>query len=135
LVRSGVRKLKFIDFDQVTLSSLNRNALAVREDVGIPKVVAMKNRLKQINSQLDIEVSRTSIDNYINNLLLLLTHQEVVEFFSYKVADKLIMNRDGSVPAFVLDCIDNIDTKVDLLRYCKGNIIDSYPVIEDLIQE
>ena len=37
LVRSGVRNLKIIDFDRVSLSSLSRHAYAVREDVGMPK--------------------------------------------------------------------------------------------------
>lgn len=36
-VRSGVKKLRVIDFDQVTLSSLNRHAVATWEDVGRPK--------------------------------------------------------------------------------------------------
>lgn len=37
LVRSGVGKLKLIDFDQVTLSSLNRHAVAAMSDVGLSK--------------------------------------------------------------------------------------------------
>jgi tRNA A37 threonylcarbamoyladenosine dehydratase len=32
--RSGVKKLRLIDFDNVTLSSLNRHAIATRADVG-----------------------------------------------------------------------------------------------------
>ena len=38
LARSGIGKLRFVDFDQVTLSSLNRHAIATRADVGISKV-------------------------------------------------------------------------------------------------
>ena len=38
LARGGVETLRFIDFDQVTLSSLNRHACATLQDVGIPKV-------------------------------------------------------------------------------------------------
>lgn len=37
LLRSGVGRLRVIDFDQVTLSSLNRSAVAERSDVGLPK--------------------------------------------------------------------------------------------------
>ena len=33
LARSGVKKLRLIDFDNVTLSSLNRHAVADRSDV------------------------------------------------------------------------------------------------------
>ena len=35
LARSGIGYLRFIDFDQVTLSSLNQHACATLEDVGI----------------------------------------------------------------------------------------------------
>lgn len=38
LARSGVARLRLIDFDYVTLSSLNRHATAVLADVGTPKV-------------------------------------------------------------------------------------------------
>ena len=34
LVRSGVQHIRIIDFDQVSLSSLNRHGVAVMEDVG-----------------------------------------------------------------------------------------------------
>lgn len=37
-VRSGVKRLRVIDFDQVSLSSLNRHAVATWGDVGYPKV-------------------------------------------------------------------------------------------------
>src|SRR5260221_8775677 len=40
LTHSGVSHLRLIDFDLVTLSSLNRHACAVLADVGIPKVTA-----------------------------------------------------------------------------------------------
>lgn len=44
LLRSGVRKLRLIDFDQVSLSSLNRHALATRADVGMPKATCLRVR-------------------------------------------------------------------------------------------
>ena len=100
LLRSGVRNLRLIDFDQVTLSSLNRHAVATRSDVGTPKVVAIKKYCHQIFPTANIEAR--------------------VELFSMDKADELISS--GS-PVYVLDCIDNIVTKVDLLRYCVENHI------------
>jgi len=38
MARSGVRKIKIIDFDRISLNSLNRHAFATREDVGFSKV-------------------------------------------------------------------------------------------------
>jgi len=38
LARAGVKKIRIIDFDRITLSSLNRHAFATRKNVGISKV-------------------------------------------------------------------------------------------------
>lgn len=48
LARSGCGKIRLIDFDQVTLSSLNRHAVATLADVGTPKVTCLQRRLEQI---------------------------------------------------------------------------------------
>ena len=94
LLRAGIKNLRLIDFDQVTLSSLNRHAVATRSDVGIPKVTATKNHLLEI-------IPHANIDNR-------------VQMFSLKDADDLLSGN----PDFVLDCIDHLNTKVDLIKYC-----------------
>ncbi|CAN0387191.1 unnamed protein product, partial [Hapterophycus canaliculatus] len=56
LARSGVKRLRVIDFDQVSLSSLNRHAVATWADVGHPKVRALlKDRLQAIIPGADID--------------------------------------------------------------------------------
>ena len=99
LLRSGVTRIRLIDFDQVTLSSLNRHAVAKRADVGISKVSTMKKHLLEIIPNAHIDA--------------------VAEMFSKESAAIML---DGN-PDFVLDCIDNIQTKIDLLEYCFKNKI------------
>ena len=48
LVRSGIGSVRLIDFDNVTLSSLNRHAVATISDVGTPKTVATSKALKRV---------------------------------------------------------------------------------------
>jgi tRNA A37 threonylcarbamoyladenosine dehydratase len=55
LARSGVKKIRIIDFDRVSLSSLNRHSYAVREDVGTPKVECIKKYVKKIFPHIIIE--------------------------------------------------------------------------------
>ncbi|KAJ6257575.1 tRNA threonylcarbamoyladenosine dehydratase [Drechslerella dactyloides] len=105
LVRSGIGRVRLIDFDQVTLSSLNRHAVATLEDVGTPKVLAMKKRLEAVAPWVEIET--------------------YVEMWTEKDAARLL---DGE-PDWVIDAIDNIDTKVDLLAYCHNRDI---PVISSM---
>lgn len=55
LLRSGVKRIRIIDFDQVTLSSLNRHAVATLEDVGTPKVRCIKKHFKEIAPFVQVE--------------------------------------------------------------------------------
>ncbi|RKP38054.1 hypothetical protein BJ085DRAFT_19778 [Dimargaris cristalligena] len=98
LARSGVEYIRVIDFDQVTLSSLNRHAVATLADVGTPKVVALKNRLAQVTPQVTIDAR--------------------VTLFDKSSAPTLLEGGDRGPIDMVLDCIDHIDTKLELLHYC-----------------
>ncbi len=55
LARSGVQRMRLIDFDQVTLSSLNRHAVATMDDVGIPKVEALRRFLRKVVPWVEID--------------------------------------------------------------------------------
>ena len=97
LARSGVNKIRLIDFDQVSLSSLNRHALAGMHDVGLPKVNVMKSKLQEIISWCEIDA--------------------VNEMFVEEHADRLLSGN----PDFVIDCIDDVNTKAQLIAYCSKN--------------
>jgi tRNA A37 threonylcarbamoyladenosine dehydratase len=108
LARSGVSKLRLVDFDQVTLSSLNRHAVATLADVGIAKVQCLQRRLIAIAPWVQFDLRQ--------------------EQFNASVAEKMLgpWTKDGQKPDYVLDAIDNIETKVALLAHCHKNNI---PVI------
>jgi tRNA A37 threonylcarbamoyladenosine dehydratase len=55
LLRSGVGRLRLIDFDQVTLSSLNRHAVATRADVGTPKALALARHFREIAPEAEVD--------------------------------------------------------------------------------
>ncbi|PVH95369.1 hypothetical protein DM02DRAFT_537532 [Periconia macrospinosa] len=109
LARSGVSKLRLIDFDQVTLSSLNRHAVATLADVGTPKVHCIRRRLEQITPWTHFECRN--------------------ELFGEASAPTQLAPMNGQAPTFVIDAIDNIDSKVALLYYCSKNNI---PVISSM---
>ncbi|KAF1938076.1 hypothetical protein EJ02DRAFT_32881 [Clathrospora elynae] len=103
LARSGCSKLRLIDFDQVTLSSLNRHAVATLADVGTPKVHCLRKRLEQITPWTHFECRN--------------------ELFSEQTAATQLAPMNEQQPDFVIDAIDNIDSKVALLAYCYMNNI------------
>ncbi|KAG6014392.1 hypothetical protein E4U43_006578 [Claviceps pusilla] len=107
LARSGVSKIRLIDFDQVTLSSLNRHAVATLADVGTSKVHCLHRRLIAIAPWIKFDLRQ--------------------EKFDAAVAERLLGPWQGEGqhgrrgPDFIVDAIDNIETKVDLLKYCHEN--------------
>lgn len=61
LLRGGVRRLRLVDFDQVSLSSLNRHATAVRRDVGTPKSRAVRDQLLRIAPDAQATATRAPL--------------------------------------------------------------------------
>jgi tRNA threonylcarbamoyladenosine dehydratase len=51
----GVSKIRLIDFDYVTLSSLNRHATATLTDVGTPKVKCIEKTLKEVSRWVQVD--------------------------------------------------------------------------------
>lgn len=101
LARSGVSKIRLIDFDQVTLSSLNRHAVATLADVGTPKVECVRKRLQAV-----VPWAKWECFN---------------EIWKQDQAERQLgawESGKGQKPDYVVDAIDNIDSKVALLQYC-----------------
>ncbi|KAE8654994.1 translation initiation factor-related family protein [Hibiscus syriacus] len=92
LLRSGVGKLLLVDFDQCEEQIIH--AVATRADVGIPKAECLKKHFSSIFPECQVDAK-----------VLLYDASSEEEILS------------GN-PDFVLDCIDNIDTKVALLAAC-----------------
>ena len=91
LARAGVGRLRLIDFDQVTLSSLNRHAVATRADVGVTKVEACKQHFLHFNPHCQVDA--------------------IPRMFTEEAAEELILGKQGGRPDYVIDCIDDATTK------------------------
>lgn len=95
LVRAGLGHLVGIDGDVIDESNLNRQVFATQSTLGMDKVQAAKQRLLDINPQLQFEGQR-----------VLLCEQNIREILElYK-------------PDFVVDAIDRVGSKGHLLWHC-----------------
>ncbi|GMA97369.1 tRNA threonylcarbamoyladenosine dehydratase [Pelosinus sp. IPA-1] len=92
LVRSGVGKLVLIDDDCVCLTNINRQLLATRKTVGKAKVEVMKERILEINP--DVEVTTLQ------------------KFYMPDTADELIFDDYD----YIVDAIDTVTGKIDLIQ-------------------
>lgn len=56
LASSGITRFSLIDFDKVQSSNLNRQFAYDNRDIGKSKVICLKSKLHQINSELRISI-------------------------------------------------------------------------------
>lgn len=93
LVRSGVRRLMLVDSDRVCLSNMNRQLMATTKTVGQIKAVALANRLREINPDVEIDVRPMVYDE-----------RTAAEF-------------DLAEWDYVVDAIDSLESKARLVRH------------------
>lgn len=95
LVRAGVGHLVIVDSDEVGLTNINRQLLALHSTVGRSKVEVLRERLMDINPELEIRVVATYV------------HEDnMVQVF-------------GDAPVdMVVDAIDTLSPKIALIQYC-----------------
>lgn len=95
LARAGIGELTIIDFDTVSETNINRQLVALHSTVGKSKAELFKDRLKDINPDIKLNV--------------------VDDFYS---GDLNLSNAD-----YVADAIDTMRSKIELLGTCvKQNI-------------
>src|SRR5687767_15113755 len=65
LVRAGVGHVRLVDRDFLELNNLQRQVLYDEDDVaeGLPKAIAAQNRLRRINSDIEIEAIVADVDH------------------------------------------------------------------------
>ena len=95
LARSGVGAIDVVDNDQVALSNVNRQIIALTTNVGRYKVDVAEERILAINPACKVTKHRT--------------------FYLVSNADEL----DLSAFDYVVDCIDTVSAKMELVRQCK----------------
>lgn len=96
LARAGVGHLVLIDYDTVDVTNINRQIHATVKTIGQSKVQLMRNRVKEINPDIQVEIIEKK---YLPN-------ENVEEFF--------IDNYD-----YVVDAIDTISSKINLVIECQ----------------
>ena len=109
LARSAVGALHLVDFDQVTVSSLNRSAFARPDDVGRTKTEVLAAYLGEVcpDTRVTFTTRRCAADNLA----------------------ELVPLEAGDRPDLVLDAIDSVRDKVALLAWCREKEI---PVIASM---
>ncbi len=100
LIRSGIGSMDIFDNDDVSVSNINRQIVALHSTVGKKKVDVMKERALDINPNINI----TAYDIFFDE-------KSDIDFSSYD---------------FIVDAIDTVTSKLLLIKKAKEN---SVPII------
>lgn len=102
LARSAIGHLLVVDFDDVCITNSNRQLQALAGNVGKPKTWILRDRLRLVNPQAEVEAKRA--------------------FYNAARADELLTAPEvwgGGSWDFVIDAIDNLTAKAHLLAECR----------------
>lgn len=94
LVRSGVHQIDLYDNDTVSLTNLNRQLIATRSTIGMYKVDAMADRLRDIDPEVQVGAYRM--------------------FYMPQNAHEVDLSRYD----YVIDAIDTVTAKLELIQRC-----------------
>ena len=95
LARSGVGALDLIDNDEVSLTNINRQIIALHSTVGRPKVDVMKERILDINPECNVRIFQCFYLSETKNLF---------DFTEYN---------------YVVDAVDTVTAKIQLIVQAK----------------
>lgn len=105
LVRSGVGHFDLIDDDKVCLTNINRQIIATRKTVGKYKAEVMKERMLDINPDVEVTVHKC--------------------FFLPENADEFLFEEYD----YVVDAVDTVTAKLELVMKCKEKEV---PIISSM---
>jgi len=105
LARAGIGKLVLVDKDVVEITNLNRQLIATRKTLGMPKVEIMRQRILDINPDAEVIARRA--------------------FYLPETADELIQDDYD----YIVDAVDTVTAKIDLVVQAKRRGI---PIISSM---
>ena len=94
LARTGIKNLILIDNDTISISNINRQIIALHSTIGKYKVDVMKERLKDINPNINIITFKTFIKD--GNSKEILQSQKI---------------------DYIVDAIDTVSAKLELIKF------------------
>ena len=95
LARAGVGTFTLLDNDTVDLTNLNRQIHATQETIGRPKVSVMAERIRAINSDIEVHCIET-----------------------FLLADNIDLLGEAAYD-YIIDAVDTVTAKLALVQYAK----------------
>ena len=65
LIRSGIENITLVDFDNIDISNINRQVIALSSNIGNSKVEEFKKRILSINSNVKVKIIKEKINKSV----------------------------------------------------------------------
>lgn len=95
LVRAAVGNITLVDSDDVEPTNLNRQIIALRDTLGMPKVEAMQARIERINEKCNVVTEKVFVN--ADNIEALITNA-----------------------TYAVDAVDTVSAKLAIIEACKN---------------
>ena len=120
LVRSGIGSICIVDKDIVDITNINRQIIADTTTIGKAKVDVEEERIKNINPSANILKFKDFVN--ANNIDFIMREAGKMSSTIQKVN---IAESNGihSKINYVVDAIDTVSSKLDIIKYCYNNNI------------
>lgn len=91
LVRSGIENITLVDYDNIDISNINRQIIAVSNNIGNSKVEEFKKRILSINSNTKVKLIKDKIDENNIDLLFQDNYDYIIDACDTMIVKKLLI--------------------------------------------
>ena len=105
LARAGIGKLDLIDSDTVSLSNRNRQLLATRSTLGLPKTEAAKRRVLDINEEAQVTTWELFYNADTADMIDLGMYDYIVDAIDTVTAKLLLIQRAHEAGTPIISCM------------------------------
>lgn len=91
LVRSGVENITLVDFDKVDITNINRQLIAVKENIGKNKTEEWKKRIHSINPNAKVNIINEKINSENLNILFNENYDFIIDACDTVIVKKLLI--------------------------------------------
>lgn len=91
LVRSGIENITIVDYDKIDISNINRQIIALKNNVGNNKTEEWKKRIEEINPNAKVKIINEKISSENINLLFEETYDFIIDACDTTMVKKLLI--------------------------------------------
>lgn len=91
LIRSGIENITLVDYDNIDISNINRQVIALSSNIGNSKVEELKKRILSINSNVKVKIIKEKINEDNINLLFEENYDYIIDACDTMIVKKMLI--------------------------------------------